>query len=192
MLFILFPCLSLYQDQLQSILCHHLSFHPSVVAQVRPWLSIFVCVSRCLFPDKNPQISLKTVTRVCLGGNHLNTMYMKGFIISVQKTHLYLTFFTRKPMWFSLSSRVFFNASTTLWFSKSSLWRRWLFSSRVSQTACTQDNTQHINWRDSKPLGRQFCEESDLTLLSSKLSNGLLWSTKHRKCLTASLRSKCI
>lgn len=34
--------------------------------------------------------------------------------------------------------------STCLWFSKSSLWRWWLFSSKVSQRAWTQSKHQHV------------------------------------------------
>lgn len=120
-----------------------------IICLVHSHLCILLRLSWCLrlwmlFAGKISQNSLKKVTWVCLRGTHFNTVYIKGFIISVQKTHLYLTFFTRRRMWFSFSSRIFLKVSTSLWFSKSSLWRRWLFSSRVSQTACTQDNSQHV------------------------------------------------
>lgn len=192
----LFTLSTLCQPQLQSILCLH--FHLCVVAWIHlSHLSLLLSV--CLWlsvmlADKNHQSSQKKVTCVCVRGNHFNTVHIayNASIISVHKSHLYLTFFIKRLMWFSFSSRVFFKASTSLWLSTSSLCRRWLVSSRVSQKACSH-NQQITNYSfDIWPLVLYFCEESDLTLLSSRLSNGLSGSAKHRKCLTASLRRKQI
>lgn len=107
----------------------------------------------------------------------------------MQRADICLAFFIRRLMWFSFSSSVFLKMSTCLWFSKSSLWRWWLFSSKVSQITWTQDqvSTCYLRFRYDSAM---FWRRGELTLVSSKLSNGLCWSTKHRNCLTGSLRSK--
>lgn len=65
-------------------------------------------------------------------------MRSKAWIISAPETHPFLTFFTRTLRWFSLSSRTFLKVQTSLHFSESSLWSRWLVLSRVRQRACVQ------------------------------------------------------
>lgn len=124
-----------------SILCHHL-FCP--FTSVYPPLSELVSAAVDAVRRQEPSKLSEESDMGLFKRNSFWYSVIKGFIISVQKTHLYLTFFTRRLMWFSFSSRIFLKVSTSLWFSKSSLWRRWLFSSRVSQTACTQGNSQHV------------------------------------------------
>lgn len=89
-------------------------------------------------------------------------------IFLCKKMQLYLNFFTRKLMWFSFSSRIFFRVSISLWFSNSSIRRWWLFSSRVSQTACNQQIPPHLGglfrpwspilWRTDSPCCPLNCQ----------------------------------
>lgn len=128
--------------------------------------------------------------------NSFSTAYTSCFTVfpAVQQKHNYLASFSSRLRRFSLSSKVFFSLSASPCLSTSSLWRRRWVSSRLSQKACTPHSRQRVfelhNFLHTQPLRQYLWEQRVLTLLSSRLSNGLGASTKHRKHLAASLRNQ--
>lgn len=149
---------------------------------------IYVCVLLLLSTHIHP--SQQKVSGVCGRGNHFSTGYgtYKACILCKRKI---FTWLSSPGGWCSIlsprgpSSKYQTLSDFPRVSSEDDGW-----SPPESHKKPVLRTTASRLPNNSQLLRLYFCEECDLTLISSGLSNGLGGSTKHRKFLTASLGSK--